>query len=264
MAGHYLADLSRSHVEALATKAALVVPVAAIEQHGPDLPIGTDTLLCEAITAEAVKLATQQDESIELIRAPSVAYGYSLHHRPFPGVFSLKAGTLLAVLREVGESAAASGFRRVFFLNGHGGNEELVRVAAREVAIAHRVLAGAAAYWTLALPDLRAAGLTDELRIPGHAGDFEASLLHVLDGHERFAAFIAAPKAPRAVDDPATQSTSYFLQRPGEMSLIDGYTERSSKASAELGKRLWNIVTASVASELRRFAHEPLPERRHD
>ncbi len=80
---------------------------------------------------------------------PVVAYGISAHHFPFPGVLSLSPEHFIGVLRDLGDSLARSGFRRIFILNAHGGNDEAVRLAARQIADDHRVLCGAASYWTL-------------------------------------------------------------------------------------------------------------------
>src|SRR6185437_9569651 len=161
-----LGEMTREQIREAAPEMTLIVPVAAVEQHGPDLPVTVDVIACETVAARAAAVAAQR---IPIAVAPIVAYGYSPHHFPYAGVFSLKAETLLAVLRELGESGYASGFRRIFFLNGHGGNDEIIRMAAREVSNAHPCLAGAASYWTLAMPALHKLAAVKGWRIPGHA-----------------------------------------------------------------------------------------------
>ncbi|MCL4541859.1 MAG: creatininase family protein [Chloroflexi bacterium] len=251
--------VSRERVRHLAPVASLVVPVAAIEQHGPDLPVGTDLLLCRAIAERGSELAVQE-ASIDIVLAPPVAYGYSPHHLPYPGVFTVRSETLLAVLRELGASAYGSGFRRIFFLNGHGGNEEIIRLAARDIASERRILAGAASYWTLAWTSLDKAGLSQRLRIPGHAGDFECSLLLALGVEWDRGEHQAASKGADSLVDPAAAGSAYAVQRYRGMEAIEGYTDRSVAASAQLGEQLLAAIVPGVAKALSQFAREEVVE----
>ncbi len=237
----------------MAADTTLVIPVAAVEQHAPDLPITVDVLACEAVAHRAASRAV---EHISVTVAPIVAYGYSPHHFPYPGVFSMKAETLLAVLRELGESAVASGFRRIFFLNGHGGNDEIIRMAAREVSNGHACLAGAASYWTLAMRAMHALDEAKGLRIPGHAGDFEKSLILALRPD---LVDITTPAPAKGVPTTAIPDTNVpmFMQQDHSMQRIDGYTERTGRASADLGHRLLEVMQVEVAKALVRF-HQSL------
>eukprot|EP00903_Cladosiphon_okamuranus_P010444 g9880.t1 len=96
-------------------KAAVVVPVGATEQHGPNGLIGTDHMTAEAV-ARGVSKASGA------ILAPSINYGMSHHHESFKGTVTLRPATFVAVVRDVASSLAKAGFTHILFINGHGGN----------------------------------------------------------------------------------------------------------------------------------------------
>jgi mycofactocin precursor peptide peptidase len=136
----------------------VAVPLGSVEQHGPHLPLDTDTRIATALV-DALAAARP-----DVVGAPPVAYGASGEHAGFPGTLSIGTEALTAVLVELGRSADA--FAGVVFVNGHGGNLEAVRRAsALLVDEDRRVLA-----WAPSVPDGDA-----------HAGRTETSLLLALD-----------------------------------------------------------------------------------
>ena len=136
----------------------VAVPLGSVEQHGPHLPLDTDTRIATALV-DALAAARP-----DVVGAPPVAYGASGEHAGFPGTLSIGTEALTAVLVELGRSADA--FAGVVFVNGHGGNLEAVRRAsALLVDEGRRVLA-----WAPSVPDGDA-----------HAGRTETSLLLALD-----------------------------------------------------------------------------------
>ncbi|HEX4813001.1 MAG TPA: creatininase family protein, partial [Nonomuraea sp.] len=170
---HYLADLSSAEIAAVAGSAVLVLPVGAVEQHGATLPVGTDILVSTQIAARAA--AGPAD--VPVLVAPGLPYGSSHHHLPLAGTLSLRSTTFLAVLADLLASAAATGFRAIVLWNGHGGNDDLIRQAARDAVLEHEIAVAAASYWTVGGDRLRElaheAGIET---VPGHAGAFEAAL----------------------------------------------------------------------------------------
>jgi creatinine amidohydrolase len=116
-------DLDKEH-------GVLLLPVGAIEQHGPHLPVATDTLLVTNVLKRALQLLPQD---IAAWRLPALSYGKSNEHEAFPGTISLSGETFLAVLKDIARSIARAGFRRLAFVNGHGGNSALLEVAARDI-----------------------------------------------------------------------------------------------------------------------------------
>ncbi len=104
-------------------KQTLIIPVGSTEQHGPNGLIGTDHLVADAI-------ALAVGEGTGTLVHPPLTVGMSLYHLGFPGSSSLTSETLLHVLNELVESQARHGFRRFFFINGHGGNTPVAQAAA--------------------------------------------------------------------------------------------------------------------------------------
>ena len=112
--------------EYLRRSAGIIIPVGSVEQHGPNGLIGTDHL-CAEVVARGVGDATGAAV------APTLAYGMSQHHLGFPGTVTLRPGTLMRVVQDVVQSLAVHGFRRFFFINGHGGNIAPISTAFDEI-----------------------------------------------------------------------------------------------------------------------------------
>ena len=125
------AALTRDEVAAAAPSALVVVPTGTTAQHGPHLATGTDAQIAEAVAERAAAAATAPET---VLIAPTLAYGASHHHLPFGGTLSLGVTTFQAVLRDLLASAAAAGCRRVFVLNGHGGNKAACAIAVAEAS----------------------------------------------------------------------------------------------------------------------------------
>ncbi|HEY1895295.1 MAG TPA: creatininase family protein [Terracidiphilus sp.] len=108
----------------------LVLPTAAIEQHGPHLPLVTDTLINNLLLGKALERLPSE---MPVYALPPVCYGKSNEHIGFPGTLSLSAQTFLSVVRDLGSSLAAAGFKKLVLYNTHGGNTSLVDVLARDL-----------------------------------------------------------------------------------------------------------------------------------
>lgn len=128
---YWLARLTTREIAALDPEGTLLVlPIGAVEQHGPHLPVLTDTMLAEALLARALELRGDDGRVWAL---PVQAYGKSNEHTGFPGTFPLRAETLAHTLSEIARGVQASGLRRLLFLNYHGGNPEIVDYVARDI-----------------------------------------------------------------------------------------------------------------------------------
>jgi creatinine amidohydrolase len=256
---HVLAHLTRQEIGAIAPTATALVVVAATEQHGPHLDVRVDTVLGTRVAESA---AERLPGDIDIVLCPTLPFGASHHHLAFPGAMSLSTDTLLRVLHDLGESLVASGFRRIYFLGSHGGNDEVVRLAARELALRNDVIAGAASYWTLAWPALVADGSAFALgRVPGHAGGFETSLMLALaaDGVR-----LDERPVPRSLgrggapnEDPTAAG---LVHRHGSWSAIDGYSDDARDADADAGRRVFDLIAREVADALAAF-HRSFAER---
>ncbi len=107
--------------------AVAVLPVAAVEQHGPHLPLGTDAILTDAVLEAALG---RLQAPVEALRLPTQRVGLSPEHAGFPGTLTLDAETVIAQWTAIGRSVARTGIRRLILLNGHGGQSAPVDVVA--------------------------------------------------------------------------------------------------------------------------------------
>ena len=242
-----LEQYTREELRSLAPDALLILPVGAIEQHGPHLPIGVDTYtvthIAQAASAELVG-------QIPILVAPTLPFGSSHHHLPFGGTLSLGTETYYRVVSDLVESLIVSGFRRIFILNGHGGNNELIQLVARDMALKHPAQIAAASYWTIAWDALVAARTHSQVELPGHAGIFETSLMLALHPE-----LVREPRphrdAPAEANPP--KQVPYRVELHGAWQQIDGYTDSPDHARTEIGERYLAIIVHEVASALAEF-----------
>lgn len=170
-------DMSKDQLaDAAARDAVVVVIVGATEQHGPHLPVGTDSVCAQEITASAAALASAA--GTEVVLAPPVWWGYSRDHEGFGGTLTVSHQTLSALLVDLGVSVLANGFSRLLFLNGHGSNDRLLYYVIRDIqdAAMRPCAVAAVTYWKLAADVLA----EDRDSSPGgmaHACELETSLM---------------------------------------------------------------------------------------
>ncbi|MGD0369597.1 MAG: creatininase family protein, partial [Acidobacteriaceae bacterium] len=164
--------LNWKQVEALPKQETLLVlPTAAIEQHGHHLPLATDTLINNLLLGKALEKLPAEAPVYAL---EPVCYGKSNEHLGFPGTISVSAATFMAVVRDVGASVAASGFKKLALYNTHGGNSSLVDVMARDL----RAEFGLRTFALYGSGGVRYEGVSAQERAYGfHAGEIETALL---------------------------------------------------------------------------------------
>lgn len=220
----------------------VVIPLGATEQHGPHLATGTDWFTIDAVAREAARIASSE---IPVLVTPALPFGSSDHHLAFGGTLSLHSDTYYRVLSELLESLVTDGFRRVFLINGHGGNHELAELAARDAALRHPLHAAAGSYWAIAWEALVADGAHLGRRLPGHAGDFETSMMLGLQPDLRPGPL---PHRDQPGDtNPRVRVAPWRTELHGFWKSIDGYTDSPDQATAEKGRRFFEIVTGAVA-----------------
>jgi creatinine amidohydrolase len=149
-----------------------ILPTAAIEQHGPHLPTGTDALIMEGMLATVLRLAP---DDLDLRILPVQSVGKSNEHLHAPGTLTLTAEAALAAWTEIGLSVARAGLRKLVIVNSHGGNLDLIGILARELRVRAGMLAVKCQWVAFGTP----AGLYGEAegRFGIHGGDMETSLM---------------------------------------------------------------------------------------
>ena len=132
----YFPYLTWSQIEQMPNKENVVIiqPVGAIEQHGPHLPIAVDSAISLGVLGKAL---SQLDNNIPAYALPCLYYGKSNEHISFPGTITLSAQTLLAVITEMALSIYRSGFRKLILMNSHGGQPQIMEIAARDLHQEH-------------------------------------------------------------------------------------------------------------------------------
>ena len=204
----------------------LLVPVGSCEQHGPHLPLDTDTRVAVAL-ADAVA-ADRTDTAV----APAVAYGASGEHQSFPGTLSIGAEALTTLLVELARSAfpapAAAGAHRLVFVNGHGGNTWAVRRAVEVAVHEGRPVSS----WAPAVVDGDA-----------HAGRTETSLLLALVPD------LVRPDRPVGATDPVGELADRMREDGVAAVSANGVLGDARGASAEHGRE----VLAGLVADLGRW-----------
>ena len=159
-----------------------VLPVAAIEQHGPHLPLNVDATLVEGVIAAALPHLTAD---LPVLFLPTQAVGLSPEHAAFAGTLTLKAETVIRLWTELAESVAATGVKKLVLLNSHGGQVGLLDVVARDLRARLGLLVYSVNWFNLPLLDQHGTSLSslfsaEEHRFGIHAGEIETSMMLAL------------------------------------------------------------------------------------
>ena len=233
-----------------------MLPTGATEQHGRHLPVLTDGLMAETIALRAADVVADQ---VDVLVASLLPYGCSHHHMPVGGALSVSQRTYVAFIVELGESLVAMGARRLVLLNGHGGNDDVLRVVANELVYERclPVAVAAVSYWAFLSPTL-----AEELPgpLPGHAGNFETSCLLALDPHlVRLADRFPADDGERPLVTNRRLVPAH-VRLPGLWEASDGVSDSADQASPEYGARALDAIVHGAADFLLKFHQQPLQE----
>lgn len=240
--------MTREEVQENVPKGVVIIPVGAIEQHGPHLPLNTDTVIIDEITNKVCELF---DGEYPVLKAPVVCYGNSHHHFPFPAM-SLTSETLISVLKDLTQSLVNFGCENILILNSHGGNDEAIRIVARDMSRKCQVSIGAASYWTIAWDRLmNECNATDLGRVPGHAGGFETSLMMALRPEN-----VRWDKRPPIREDQIPKvdnARRIYISRPNNSVGVGGYSDDARSAEKSVGEKAFAVIVEEVISTVKNF-----------
>ena len=214
----------------------VVLPVAAVEQHGPHMPTGTDTILVTAIAK-----ALEQRRPQQVLLLPTYWLGASSHHLRFGATLDARLGTLIAALKDICVSLLNDGYQRILLLNGHGGNVDPLKVALRELQPGYpRALLAGGSYWS-GINDLINSTLEGEHRFVGHACEFETSLMMHLQPQ------LVDTSSLNAAGELVTDNIEgMFISRDMRQRTNSGFTGRPDLASAAKGEALFEGIVSKL------------------
>lgn len=147
-----------------------LIPAGSTEQHGPHLPVNNDTFTAFELAKKASEMAY---DKVKTVVVPAIPYG--LTGLEYPGTITLSRETLVALYKEVAKSLIQGGFKKVIFVNGHGGNITPLHLAISEIQGETGALVALVQYWELGY-DLITEILETEGKVFGHAGEMETSI----------------------------------------------------------------------------------------
>ena len=215
-----------------------ILPAGSLEQHGPHLPVITDTASASAASIAAARLVAND---IPVAVLPGLWLGLSEHHLPFGATISVDYAAYRAILESIG-------FARLLIVNGHGGNIDPLAVASRELAVAYDMPIVATTPWFLS-PE-RIAAIFESDTAPKHACEGETSVMMAIAGDivKKDKLDEAMQQAPAPVRSPAGFSRFYSFS---ERAPVTGTWGDPRTATAEKGARFLAVQAEALAEAMR-------------
>lgn len=248
--------------QAVALKKVVVLPIGAIQQHGPHLPVDTDEMIVTSLA-----LAAGQRAPGKILVAPTIPYSYNLESMDFPGTVSVASKTFMNFCVSVVKGFAYHGFDHILLLNGFPPNDNLIELVGRQINMETNALCGSVTWTNLLTVDPEFNNTWRESGFPGsaHADELETSVYLALDA--------AAVDMSKAVDEtPAQQPpggpAAFVFQDNfgnGPVSVpnwasvhsTSGVMGRPTKASAEKGKRIFDEAVRQFIEVITEFQNRP-------
>jgi creatinine amidohydrolase/Fe(II)-dependent formamide hydrolase-like protein len=236
-----------------------ILPVGAIEQHGPHLPLDTDSFDAEYL-AKQVAAACSKPRPLVL---PLIPYGVSYHHDGFKGTISINNDTLSNLVYEIGMSLAGNGIKKIVIINGHGGNGPSLNFAAQMINRDARIFVCVDSGETSDVDVYQMVDTPNDV----HAGEFETSTALAIRPD-----LVNLPLAKKSVPEFSSRYLNFTSQRGISWY---AYTKRISetgimgdptKASAEKGTKMWQVMIAHLVTfieDLKNMSLEEIHQRRY-
>ncbi len=239
-----LQELTAPQVQSLSRDIPVIIPIAAVEQHGTHLPLFTDSMLLGEVVRRVEAQLSQQ-----ILVTPLMWLGSSHHHMDFAGTLSCAPRLYLDLLAGLLDNLIAHGFRRLVLLNGHGGNDIPGKQVVFEVRQRYRdrqdLLLLLATYWALGSEPWQ--GMPEiEQREMGHACEWETSMVLRLAPH-LVGDYRAAAEVPQG--NPFLPATRGWTMPDRS---VPGHVGAPRSASAEKGEHLLATFSADVQKWLQR------------
>ena len=228
-------------------KVLVILPIAAVEQHGPHMPTGTDNFLCTGL-AEAL----EQSMPDKVLLAPTQWLGASAHHLRIGATLDSSLEVYIETLMGMARSVLNDGFRRILLLNGHGGIIDPMRVALRRIQndYVDRLLS-AACYWDVA-DELIKQSLDGAHKFVGHACEFETSMLMHL--RPELVKLELVKDAGELITD---NLGGVYISRDLRQRTAEGCTGRPDLASAEKGRMLFAGILEALVETVDSLLAQP-------
>ena len=239
--------LRAEQLRAMAARDTVVIlPLGAIEQHGPHLPVEVDAQLGEQVALRTARLMAAK--GLPVLVLPMLWAGVSEHHMSFGGTITLDLPTYTAVIEGIVKSVVRHGFRRMVLLNGHGGNENALRCITDELTPKYRIPIVEFTYWYAAAEAIE--GILETQKGLQHACEAETSMMMAVRPELVAEARIPLAKANRTPDVSDLVGGGVYRWRTiGAMS-SSGVVGNPDAASAAKGNRLFDAVSATLADKL--------------
>ena len=257
-AGVSARDFALAHRSGLAAQTVAVLPVGAVEQHGPHLPLSVDSTLVDGMVAAALPHLPAE---VPVLVLPTQQIGLSLEHESYAGTLGLSPATLLALWTEIGACVARAGVHKLLIFNAHGGNVSSMDIVARQLRMQCGLLVYHSSWFNLPLHGADAAFSAHEHRFGVHGGEMETSmLLHLAPALVRMqhAQNFASTSEERARDYPILgNGKSAKLGWAMQDYNACGAAGNAAAADAARGQALVEAVGVSLAALLQEMHRLP-------
>ena len=246
--------------EAIKAQKVVLLVVGSIEQHGPALPLGTDSFLGYEVCRRA---AEKVPDAVLLL--PPVYFGVSEHHMDFPGTIAVKGDTIVRYLTEICQSLVRHGFKKILLVGSHGGNSQSIGDVTREIALTTDALCMSLMHFSPIKDEIKALR-ESEIGGIGHAGEVETSMMLYLrpelvkkdlvakDG------ILESDLLDSVPHDPNKKLVAMFIE-PFSKWTKCGIIGDATKANAERGEKWINAAADYLAELIKQYKARPILER---
>ena len=224
----------------------VIVPVGALEQHGPHLPVEVDSMLGEQIALRTARLIDARGQRVAVL--PMLWTGISEHHMSFGGTISLDLPTFAAVIEGICRSLVRHGFRRIVLLNSHGGNDNALRTLTDELTPKLGVPIVQTTYWEAAAQEI--GEILETQPNVQHACEAETAMMLAVRPELVAQDRIGLAKANRSPDADEIVGRGVYRWRTLAAMAASGVVGNPQAATAEKGNRLLEAIARALAGKL--------------